>query len=294
MLILLKPFIALVDFITPGDPSIVLPDGSLPYIGRHIANIHSIFNIMNVCVFLPFLRPMAGIIQRIIKTEEDKQEYQYTHLAHGMLNTPDIAMSQVRVEVKKMSDIAMEMLINTEVFLQKSTERRYNKISEYEQILDGYKIELMHFTEMLSLRQLSEKSKLSIETLRTMVSALEEIGDQAAKLMASAAKITDKKLNVSAQAKKELSDLFESVLTFARSTFGAFFENRLQNEDEIAMEDRIDALHKQFRKNHLKRLQKGICSLNVGLHYVDMLNALEKIGDHTFTVAQININHRGT
>jgi phosphate:Na+ symporter len=287
MLILLKPFTWLVDLITPGDSLFIAPDGTVPYAARHIANFHTMFNVINMIIFLPLINVVARLINRVIKADPE-QRFRYTRLAAAMLSTPETALAQVRSEVGVMAKIALEAItVAKEAALSHKT--KGNRIvAEYEATLDAYKTELLAFLDMLTLKPLSEKSLASIETMRIITSNLEEIGDQARKIMKSAEKITEKKQSISSAATKELTEIFSVVIEFAAVTFEAFATGRRQTEEEVFLEDRIDGMHKSFRKNHLKRLNKGICSLEAGMHFVDILNALEKIGDHTFSIAQTN------
>ncbi|MDE7314345.1 MAG: hypothetical protein K2N11_01435, partial [Mucispirillum sp.] len=52
-------------------------------------------------------------------------------------------------------------------------------------------------------------------------------------------------------------------------------------------EERIDKIRKAYKKNHLKRLDIGVCSLPAGLAFIDLLNTLEKIADNTYAIAQL-------
>ncbi|NCC88667.1 MAG: Na/Pi cotransporter family protein, partial [Clostridia bacterium] len=53
MLVLLKYMMAAVDYFTPGNPDFINPDNTKPNISRHIANFHTLFNIINTIIFLP-------------------------------------------------------------------------------------------------------------------------------------------------------------------------------------------------------------------------------------------------
>jgi phosphate:Na+ symporter len=291
MLILLKPFIWFVDSITPGDPAFAAADGTFPYVARHIANFHTFFNVINMIVFVPLINVVAKLINKVIKTNPD-QKFRYTRLAPAMLSTPETALAQLRTEVGAMGGIAMDALTvaREAVILRKSKGGKI--VTKYETTLDCYKVELFAFLDLLNLKPLSDKSLSSLESLRITVSSLEEIGDQARKIMKSAEKIIDRKQSISHAANKELIEIFGVVIEFAAVTFQAFSSGRHQTEEEIFLEDRIDDLHKTFRKNHLKRLNKGICSLDAGMNFVDILNALEKVGDFTFSIAQINNYHK--
>jgi phosphate:Na+ symporter len=291
MLIVLKPFVSFVDFITPGDPFIMAADGTFPAVARHIANFHTMFNVVNLIVFLPLITVVARLINKIIKTDP-AQKFRYTRLAPAMLSTPETALAQVRSEVGIMAKIALSAIVTARDAVVSRKSKGQHTVAEYETTLDGYKIELFAFLDMLNLKPLSDKSLSSLETIRIVTSNLEEIGDQARKVMKSAEKIIEKKQNITSAANRELIEIFGAVIEFAEITFEAFAAGKKQTEEEIFLEDKIDGMHKTFRKNHLKRLNKGICSLDAGMHFVDILNALEKVGDHTFSIAQTNNYNR--
>ncbi len=287
MLVLMKPFMAIVDFLTPGDPTLLV-DGVYPYVGRHIANVHTLFNVINAAVFVPLLPFLAFLCQKIIKTDM-KQHYQYTHLADALANTPETAVAQVKQEAGRMSALTMTMLKTAETAIQQNDKKKMATVSDDEKALDGYQREIQQFLEIVQRKPLSERAVHSIENLRVVIHSLEEIGDQTRKIMKITTKMLDKKQNLSEAATKELDEMFDIVIFFAGNTFNAFSRGRRQNEQELEMEDQIDKMRKQFRKNHIKRLNKGICDIEIGFSFVDILNALEKIGDHIFTVAQLNL-----
>jgi phosphate:Na+ symporter len=44
-------------------------------------------------------------------------------------------------------------------------------------------------------------------------------------------------------------------------------------------------MEKQLRANHIKRLNEGKCNPSSGVIYLDILNNLERVGDHSFNLA---------
>ena len=63
-------------------------------------------------------------------------------------------------------------------------------------------------------------------------------------------------------------------------------EDRTIMEKARHMEDTVDLLEETMRNNHISRLNTGECSVLPGLVFIDMLHNFEKIGDHTYNVAQ--------
>jgi len=56
---------------------------------------------------------------------------------------------------------------------------------------------------------------------------------------------------------------------------------------EVAqMEQRIDDLTEQFRRNQLKRMRAGGCSEEACIIYSELLTDFERIGDHVLNIAE--------
>jgi phosphate:Na+ symporter len=51
------------------------------------------------------------------------------------------------------------------------------------------------------------------------------------------------------------------------------------------LETQIDAQEKQYRKNHIDRLNRGECDPEKGVSFIDILSNLERIGDHSHNIA---------
>ncbi len=109
MLLFLKLFMVGVDFLTPGDPNFINSEGIRPDIDRHIANLHTGFNIANMIIFLPVLHILAKICEKIIKGTDEKQ-YRLLYLDDRLIDTPSFAVSQALKEIERMAGISIEML----------------------------------------------------------------------------------------------------------------------------------------------------------------------------------------
>ena len=50
-------------------------------------------------------------------------------------------------------------------------------------------------------------------------------------------------------------------------------------------EERIDNMERTLRKRHIRRLNEGLCSPTAGIVFADIINNLERIGDHAKNLA---------
>jgi hypothetical protein len=66
----------------------------------------------------------------------------------------------------------------------------------------------------------------------------------------------------------------------------AFTDNNLLAAGKVEpLEEVIDDLKETLRSNHIRRLQRGLCSIEAGFVWSDLLTGLERVSDHCSNVA---------
>ncbi len=127
MLIFFPFFLHFISSITPGDADFVIQTqdqiarmggeiGDKPFIARHIANTHTMFNIVNTIIFLPLVGLLAKLSTLVIRGREENVEFHLKYLDNRVLSTPPIALAQARSETRRMAQIAREMVDETLLF----------------------------------------------------------------------------------------------------------------------------------------------------------------------------------
>jgi len=56
--------------------------------------------------------------------------------------------------------------------------------------------------------------------------------------------------------------------------------------EAMALEDEINEEQETLTQSHITRLEKGTCTVQAGVLFVDLLANLEKIGDHLTNIAE--------
>lgn len=293
MLIFLTPFMNLVNFITPGDVAATIKQGAetiYPNIGRHIANLHTMFNIINTLIFLPFLPLLAKLCEKIIKEKkEDVVETKVVHLSDEMLSTPEIAVGLTQKEAGRMFLTSINLFEYAKKAVLENDKQSFSEGKSLSNTIDIFNDEIHLFLTKLSSKSLSAKSLHTIHNISTAVEEINQIGDRSLKLIKTKNKMNDKNIVFSSDATTELNDIINLVDEFTTNVKNLYFSNDKEKamKDFAENEDKIDKLRKQYKKNHLKRLDEGKCSLPAGLAFVDLLNTLEKIADNIYAIAQI-------
>ena len=293
MLIFLTPFMNFVNFITDSDVAYSVKQGTeviYPNIGRHIANLHTMFNIINTLIFLPFLPLLAKLCEKIIKDDKKEEtETKVVHLSDEMLSTPEIAVGLAQKETIRMYEYALKLFNCAKKAVLENDMKAAAEGKTISKTLDIFNDEINIFLTKLSAKSLSAKSLRIIHNISTAVEEINQIGDRSVKLIKTKNKINDKHIIFSADASKELNNIFKLVEDFCNQVEQLYISgDKLKEITELSEnEERIDQIRKTYKKNHLKRLDTGICSLPAGLAFIDLLNTLEKIADNTYAIAQL-------
>ena len=296
MLVFFVPFMNLVDFITDGDVAYAVKQGAetiYPNIGRHIANLHTMFNIINTLVFLPFLPLLAKLCEKIIKDKkEDIVEAKVVHLSDEMLSTPEIAVGLTQKEAGRMFLSSINLFEYAKKAVLENDKKSFSEGKALSNTIDIFNDEIHAFLTKLSSKSLSAKSLSTIHNISSAVEEISQIGDRSLKLIKTKNKMNDKNISFSDDANEELNNIIQLVDDFTNQVKNLYFSPDKEKalKDFADNEDKIDKLRKQYKKNHLKRLDEGNCSLPAGLAFVDLLNTLEKIADNIYALAQIIID----
>ena len=83
-----------------------------------------------------------------------------------------------------------------------------------------------------------------------------------------------------------IGDLEQAITEILHLAVGAFVSGDLEGASRVEpLEEIIDGLCDEMKLHHIDRLQKGICTLNHGFVFNDLLTNLERISDHCSNIA---------
>jgi phosphate:Na+ symporter len=298
MLLLFPLFIQVVTAITPGDPEFLVQTqqqaaslgasiGDKPFIARHIANTHTLFNIINTIIFLPMVGLLAKLTTFLISGREEEVEFHLKYIDNRVLNTPPIALGQAWAETRRMAQICLEMLDETILFLQDMDEKRIAGLEKKEEMVDLLQKEITDFLVALSQMSITQETSRDVAAMMHMVNDLERVGDHCENIWKLTLRKKGEKITFSDVANAEINELGQKTREFLSFVIGAVErrDTTIAQKADV-MEEGIDQMEALLRNNHITRLNTGECAVLQGLIFIDMLHNFEKIGDHTFNVTK--------
>ena len=163
-----------------------------------------------------------------------------------------------------------------------------SKLSDIAQLEDVDQLErdiADYLVQPSQASQLEQSERLN--ALLHVSNDLERIGDHAQNVADLASYKVSHRLPLSAEAEQELADMSKQVSSLVeRSVEILTSGDRLAAERIILDESNIDLLEKSLRRQHIKRLNAGICFPASGIVYLDLISNLERIADHANNIAQ--------
>jgi len=152
-------------------------------------------------------------------------------------------------------------------------------VDRYEDSLGGYLVRLN--AQELSLEQ-TQTSGRYLSSLGN----LERISDHAVNLAELAQELSEKKLSFSEQARKEMSVCADAVREILSLTKRAVEQNDIEAASMVEpLEEVIDALTDRMKERHIRRVQAGQCTLELGFILNDCIHNFERTADHCSNLA---------
>jgi len=186
-----------------------------------------------------------------------------------------------------MSEMSYEMVLVCRKIFETGSRFHISRIYEMEDTVDHLEKDIQEYLVNLLQKAINEQDIEAINHILYVLHDLEKIADYSENIARQAEKLLNLNLTFSDDAQKDLYILFDVVLRFSETTIDAYNEGYSPRKLDLEDENEIDRLRAKYKKEHMERLHKGICGVEIGIIYVDILNNLEKIGDHTFNIAKV-------
>ena len=256
--------------------------------GAVIAVIHSLFNIASTIVLLPASGLLVKLAYFTIPQSEDETlETSGKVLDERFLERPAFAVAQCKNAVCDMAQLILKAMNLCVIIHEKYDENAVRTIMEIEQEVDAREDELLSYLTKFSIKPLSERDSKTINKFSRCIMDFERISDYTKGIAFAQKKLYKGKEKFSKKAAAEARLIYEATLETVEYTVSGFIHEDKEMVFRIdPLADVISQVKKEIRKNHNKRLEKGKCSVELGMALTDMVTSLERIAKHCSNIAE--------
>ena len=251
-----------------------------------IATVHSLFNIACTALLLPASGLLERLAVRLVPEPAGAQPEKPVELDERLFAAPALALERSRQSALQMAVCAKSALAEAARSLHGFDAEKNAAVRADEDRTDRLEDEIGTYLVHLSTHGISaELSGESAELLK-IIGDYERIADHCVNLVESAEEMQDKGIRFSDEAWRGLCVLISAVKEVLSLASAAFANGNSQLAKGVEpLEQVVDELREKLRSGHIARLQQGVCTIDAGFIWSDILTNLERISDHCSNIA---------
>ncbi len=250
-----------------------------------VAGVHTVFKILSIIAIGPFYKQLVKLAELTVKDKETDDDTT-TLLDERLIDTPAIAVARATEVTAYMAEISTDALMKALSLFEKFDPKLCDEIRDVEAKADTLEDALGSYLVKVSACSLDESESQQITKLLHIINDYERVSDHAVNIVESLEELKDKKVEFSENAKTELKVAREALTEVLLYTRDAFNEDNLEKAYEVEpIEQVIDKVLDRIKVNHILRLQRGECTIELGFVLNDLLISFERVSDHCSNIA---------
>ena len=253
----------------------------------NIANFHTLFNVVVTLLFLPFTKLLAKLAEMTIPDKPgEKQDIEIPVLDERLFNSPAVAIQQAKSAVETMARNARANYGEAVPVLYSHNTEVLNLIQQRESVIDKLEVNISNYLVKVTDRELNESESHAVNELINFLVEYERIGDYAINVVERSGEMFDKEITFSESARRELSLVDNAIKEIMDITLAAFqADDTVLAEQVEPLEETIDLMIDTLWERHILRLKNGVCAIESGIIFLEILTNLERISDHCSNIA---------
>ena len=260
-----------------------------------IAGVNTIFRVLTAIFLMPFNRQFVSLSEKLIHISESEESDNaaLARLDDRFLQHPQLALEQSRLTVNDMATMSAGVFGAAAQLVWKYSTEGYGKVERMENLIDEFEDKIGTYLVKLNTSELNVKQNEDVSKFLRTISDFERISDHAMNTAEVAQKMNESKVSFSGDAAAELRVLTAAVEEILSLAVDAFTKDDIEKAYAVEpLEDRIDNLCETMKQHHVTRLQSGLCTINQGFPFNDLITNYERVADHcsNIAIAMIELN----
>ncbi|MGB8226661.1 MAG: Na/Pi cotransporter family protein [Sedimentisphaerales bacterium] len=263
---------------------------TFPHMMEAIAITHTLFNVFNIIVFMPFVRHLANLLNYIIPEKAKYERPRLTALDIRLFEAPALGIQQSQQEIVRMADAVSDMMTKLKEIITfgGGTKEKQEYIFQQERELDVMQKEIVEFVSRMMTGIIPfDVAELGRRQMR-MADEYESVSDYITNILKLNLKLRDAKQHITEEGKKAILDLHAQVTDYISFINDAV---KTANGDTLTEADGkgrfITSLMKKYRAEHIARVESGKATALKSLIFTDILNSYRRIKDHGLNIAEV-------
>ena len=259
-----------------------------------IAVFHILYNVIFMLAALPLVKPLEKLSFKLVKDkEQEKMKQSLKYIDNHLLDTPTVAMMQVKREIINMMHLSYDNLRLGYQRILTQDNSQDKELIETEDKIDYINNAITQFLINLT-HNVSLKDEKTLGSYFHVVNDIERIGDHAYNFYESSLKMVSNDLKFSDVAKKEFDSMFDVICQMFELTFVIFHDKSSDSLKKLHdLEDQTDNLKNALSTAHYERIQNKTCHVENSPFYTTLVSELERVADHLVNIGYSIVSPTG-
>lgn len=286
-LILFYPFTRFVLWaVTWGEPSANTPLYALSL-------FHTMFNTINVCVMIWFVKLYEKIVTTLIKEKKTDSEFGLQFISGGLLSTGELSLIEAEKEIEYFAQRTLLMFKETRQYAvqkhnDKSNQEYAERIEQFENASDKTDLAIADYLHEIAESPISLELKRNIRNYIYVTSEIETIADCCYNISRTATRKNKLKFNFTAEQLTDLNKMFDMVEEQLNIFYKSVLKSKIAKEcreEILRIENDIDSLRYTLKIKSIDQVNNGTLTYASSTHFMDMIEECERLADAITKVA---------
>ena len=253
-----------------------------------VALVNTLFRLVAVILLYPAVKLIAGLARIIVKDKaaDSAVSHEFEKLEDRFVTHPALALEQSHIVIDSMANHVKSGLSDAISLLYDFNEEKFACVNENESLVDSYEDKLGAYLVKISASELTSNQNGLLYKFLNAITDFERISDHALNIAESAREIKDKNIEFSSEAIHEIDVMVSAISEIISMTISSFVNDDYELANHVEpLEELIDDLSDEMKSHHVSRLSRGICTLQHGFVFNDLVTNFERISDHCSNIA---------
>ena len=264
-------------------------------VGILLAIFTVIYNLAYIIIMLLLIKPIEALANKFIHDKAmEKKKKALRYINDNLLNTPSVAIIQVKKEIEAMLELSrINLFLGLDFVVNQHYDGRASELEEREEKIDFINNEISDYLIKLSSKANIE-DEASIGAYYHVINDIERIGDHAYNFYDMSKRMINNDLMFSDLAKKEFERFSAVLLAMFDLADKIFMDGDLKDLEQLAkLENDTDILKDELAEAHFERIKKNECNNELSPYHSTLLSELERVADHLTNIGYSIVNPTG-
>lgn len=252
-----------------------------------IAVAHGTFNIVNMCLQLPFIGALVWVVTKMLPSSKDKLPEEWMELDDTFLTqAPSIAIGQAKEEVLRMGKYTLRGLEETRAFFFTQDPRHEIAVIQYDEAINRVDEKTTAYLMRISKHTLTDLDIRRYHAVLDQMKDFERIGGHFKSLLELIHYKEQVNIELPEEAMNDIKTMFTMTIENIQMAIEVVNTNDRQLAEKLFKQERkIDEWENRIRHHYIGGQNHDAISRTGSVLLTDIASHLERISDRTASIA---------